>query len=51
MMYLVRFVMGLSSSIAYVNVGVYISETTHKSVRSTLGALQEGNAVTYIYND
>ena len=40
MVYAVRVCMGLSSSVAYVNIGVYISETTHKSMRSMFGAFQ-----------
>ena len=40
MVYAVRFLMGLASSVAYVNIGVYISETAHKSVRNAFGAFQ-----------
>ena len=47
--------MGLSSSIAYVNIGVYISETTHKSLRNMFGAFQvelisKFRAVQNVYN-
>ena len=49
MVYAVRVIMGLSSSIAYVNIGVYISETTHKSLRNMFGAFQVSAFVTHYY--
>ncbi len=38
--YFVRTLMGLACSVAYVNIGVYISETTYKSRRNMFGAFQ-----------